>query len=86
MERGRIETDIDKSIPELKRIALYCVDEIREKDIEVAQKSGLGIILVKSKKYFENYEYYKDKYKKFVNDECEYFDGVFEKDKFESKK
>jgi hypothetical protein len=86
LERGRRQTDIDKRIPELKRIALYCVDEVSERDVETAKKLGLGIILVKSKKYFENHEYYKEKYKKIVNDSCCYFDGMSGRDKFEVKR
>ena len=62
LEKGEKQTNIDERIPELKRIALYCMDEIRNKDVQVAKAAGVGIILVKSKKYFENHDYYKDKY------------------------
>ena len=49
LEEGSISTDFDFRIPQLKRIALYCVDEIRKQDIDVAKKEGVGIILVNTK-------------------------------------
>ena len=87
LEKGTKPTDIDKSIPELKKIALYCIDEITDKDIENAKNQGLGIILVSSKKYFENRQYYQEKYKyiKEVSD-YNYFNGSYEKNKFEARR
>jgi len=86
LEQGNDQTDIDEKIPKLKRIALYCVDEIRQQDVEKAQQLGLGIILIPSKKYFENQGYYKEKYKDFDNWNYKYFNDEFEKDEFESKR
>jgi len=86
LEQGRNQTDIDKTIPTLKRIALYCLDEINQKDVEVAQQLGLGIILVKSKKYFENEKYYREKYKNIDKWDYNYFNGMYEKEKFEAKR
>ena len=87
LEQGTKPTDIDKKIPELKRIALYCVDEISEQDIETAKNQGLGIILVSSKKYFENKKFYEEKYKIFEQQrDYNYFNGSYEKNKFEAKR
>ncbi len=87
LEQGREQTDIDEKIPELKRIALYCIDEIREQDVEKAKEKGVGIILVNSRKYIQGRNYYKEKYKyldRMTNDQ--YFDGKSEKDKFEARR
>lgn len=87
LEQGTKPTDIDKQIPELKRIALYCVDEISEQDIETAKSQDLGIILVGSKKYFENKKYYEQKYKIFAQQrDYNYFNGSYEKNKFEARR
>ena len=51
LERGKKETDIDSRIPKLKRIALYCVDQITAKDVETAKIHNIGIMLINSKKY-----------------------------------
>lgn len=51
LEKGRNSTDIDSRIPDLKRIALYCVDKISEKDIETAKNNNVGIMLIDSKNY-----------------------------------
>lgn len=87
LEQGTKPTDIDKKIPELKRIALYCVDEISAQDIEAAKNQDLGIILVSSKKYFENKKYYEDKFK-YINGirDYDYFNGSYEKNKFEARR
>ena len=50
LEQGSEKTDIDKSIPKLSKMALYCVDEIGEDDIERAQSEGIGIFLAYSKR------------------------------------
>ncbi len=50
LEQGKQETDIDKSIPRLKRIAKFCVDQITEEDIREAELQGIGIMLINSKK------------------------------------
>lgn len=57
LEKGKNPTDFDKDIPELKKIALYCVDKISKKDVEAAKINGVGIFLVNSKDYANsNYE------------------------------
>jgi len=87
MEKGRKQTDMDERIPALKRIALYCVDEIREKDIDKAKSMGLGIILVKSKDYLDNQDFYKEKYKNLEDRyDYNYFDGIYRKEQFEEKR
>lgn len=89
LERGSSDTDIDEKIPKLRRIALYCIDEITEKDVKVAEEQGLGIILVNSKKYFQNNEYYEEKYKQVAEShgfDYNYFNGINDKDKFEANR
>ena len=86
LEQGKKQMNLDEKIPRLKRIALYCIDEIKQKNIEVAKKLGLDIILVKSKKYFENKEYYKEKFKYIEKMDYNYFNGYSEREKFESKR
>ena len=51
LERGNNKSDFDKFIPRLKRIALYCLDEIKKEDIEEAKRNNVGIMLVNSSKY-----------------------------------
>lgn len=87
LERGKTKTDIDNFIPQLKRIALYCIDEIRNQDIEKAKANNVGIILVSSSKYAKKSELmYKFQTKDIDAYESNYFDGTFEKDKFEARR
>lgn len=79
LEKGTEETEIDERVPELERIALYCLDKITPRDIEVAKQSGTGIILVNSKKYeqvsrndFSRNGYSENRYN--------YFNGTYERE------
>ena len=56
LEQGREHTDIDSRIPKLKRIALYCVDQITAKDVETAKIHDVGIMLINSKKFNKGME------------------------------
>ena len=56
LEQGSMQTDIDSRIPKLKRIALYCVDQITAKDVEIAKINDIGIMLINSKKYNKGIE------------------------------
>lgn len=56
LEQGREHTDIDSRIPKLKRIALYCVDQITAKDVETAKIHNVGIMLINSKKFNKGME------------------------------
>ncbi len=85
LERGKFDVGIESYIPELKRIALYCLDEIREQDVEVAKKYGVGIILIDSNKYMQKDNKYSNLFKHGIFD-YNYFDGNFEKEKFESER
>ena len=70
LEEGTTPNEMDKYIPELKQIALYCYDELTEADIETAKDKDIGIMLINTKKYkfgnkteirgqsFQKYEYY----------------------------
>ena len=56
LEQGSMQTDIDSRIPKLKRIALYCVDQITAKDVATAKIHNIGIMLINSKKYNKGIE------------------------------
>ena len=82
LEEGTEETEIDKHIPELESIALYCIDNISQKDIEVAKQRGIGIILVDSSKY-EKVQKSKYERNRYRESDYNYFDGSYEKEKHE---
>ena len=68
LEQGREHTDIDSRIPKLKRIALYCVDQITSKDVEVAKVHNVGIMLINSKKFNKGIEMPASVYRHFGRD------------------
>lgn len=88
LEKGSQVTDIDKSIPRLQKMALYCIDNISEQDIKNAKQEGVGIFLVNSKNYHKpdkepssiyrhnNINYWDHKY----------FNGYYEKENFERRR
>ena len=57
LEQGYEEMQIDKYVPRLKSIALYCIDNITENDVEIAKINDVGIILIDTSKYKENENY-----------------------------
>lgn len=69
LEREKKETDIDSRIPKLKRIALYCVDQITAKDVETAKIHNIGIMLINSKKYNKGIEMPSSIYRHLGNDD-----------------
>ena len=69
LEREKKETDIDSRIPKLKRIALYCVDQITAKDVETAKIHNIGIMLINSKKYNKGIEMPASVYRHLGNDD-----------------
>lgn len=85
LEKGTNEVGIESSIPEIKRIALYCLDEIRSQDVEVAKQNNVGIVLVNSRKYQQNNSKYANLFKQDRYD-YNYFDGFYDKDKFEARR
>ena len=68
LEQGREHTDIDSRIPKLKRIALYCVDQITAKDVETAKIHDVGIMLINSKKFNKGIEMPASVYRHFGRD------------------
>lgn len=56
LEQGSMQTDIDSRIPKLKKIALYCIDQITAKDVATAKIHNIGIMLINSKKYNKGIE------------------------------
>lgn len=85
LERGTSELGIEAEIPELKKIALYCVDKIRKQDIEKAKMQDVGIILVSSSGY-KKVDYEKLNPFEHNPDDYSYFDGICEKEKFEARR
>ena len=69
LEQGSMQTDIDSRIPKLKRIALYCVDQITAKDVEIAKIHDVGIMLINSKKYNKGIEMPPSIYRHLKNDD-----------------
>lgn len=69
LEHGRTQTDIDSRIPKLKKIALYCVDQITAKDVETAKIHNIGIMLINSKKYNKGIEMPASVYRHLGNDD-----------------
>ena len=63
----------------------YCLDEIRSQDIDVAKQNNMGIILINSNKYKQDD---KRNINPFQHDQFNYnyFDGSYEKDKFEARR
>lgn len=85
LEKGKKETEIDKEIPRLKRIAVYCLDKINNEAVTNAQDSGIGIILVSTEECkFESS--IPDKYRHVEQYDYNYFVNPFDKGKFESKR
>ena len=89
LEKGKKITDFDKDIPELKKIALYCVDKISKKDVETAKVNGVGIFLVNSKDYANsNYEV-QNLYRNRNSVDYfsyNYFNGYYEKELHEKRR
>ena len=69
LEQGSMQTDIDSRIPKLKRIALYCFDQITAKDVETAKIHNIGIMLINSKKYNKGIEMPSSIYRHLGNDD-----------------
>ena len=85
LERGKRSTPIDNNIPELKRIALFCLDKIDPKMVINAKKEGYGILLVKSSDYKKEPRVNRNNY--FLNDEYDYYQPFMgKKEKFEKKR
>ena len=71
-------------------MALYCVDKITQKDVEVAQRAGVGIFLVNSKDYHKGYDMPSNIYR-HVNKEEDYweknyFNNSLDEEKHERKR
>lgn len=89
LEKGTKQTDMDNNLPNLKKIALYCMDEIREQDVYNAQCAGVGIVLINSGKYKHNgYDTFNSYHRDFDkhDNEQNYFNGFTETEKFEARR
>ena len=85
LEEGYEKNQIDEYIPKLQRLALYCLDEITQKDVEIAKGNGVGIILIDSSKYEE---LAKGNYMRngFSVSKYNYFNGSNERDMYEERR
>ena len=89
LEKGKKQTDFDKDIPELQKIALYCVDKISNEDVAAAKINGVGIFLVNSKDYLSaNYEVQNLYRNRNTIDyySYNYFNGYYEKELHEKRR
>lgn len=82
LEKGAKATSIDEDIPKLKKIALYCLDEIRNLDVESAKNKGVGILLVNTK----NFQLDKKNNSHVDYFNYNYYNGTRDKNAFESKR
>ena len=85
LERGNEETYMDEYIPRLKQIALYCIDEITEKDIQIAKQNNIGIVLIDSSKYQE-YLSSKRMINSYEENKYNYFNGTYDKEYYEERR
>ena len=85
LERGNDETYMDEYIPRLKQIALYCIDEITENDIQIAKQNNVGIVLIDSSKYQE-YLSNKRTINNYEENKYNYFNGTYEKEYYEERR
>ena len=51
IEKGTEPSELDKHFPQLRKIALYCYDKIRRKDIKIAKENNVGIVLVDTSQF-----------------------------------
>lgn len=89
LEKGKKSTDFDKDIPELQKIALYCVDKISNEDVQIAKINGVGVFLVNSKEYANsNYEVQNLYLNRNSIDyfSYNYFNGYYEKELHENRR
>lgn len=51
LEAGNKLLEYADELPKLKKMALYCVDQIKEQDVRIAEANGVGIFLIDTSKY-----------------------------------
>ena len=67
LEQGSKATGLDEDIKELKKMALYCVDDISQQAVDVAKSQGVGIFFVDTKTYDAQIEQSNDTYHSELN-------------------
>lgn len=86
LEKGMKATDIDDAIPKLQKIALYCLDEIKNSDALSAKDNNTGILLVNSYNYKQQENISLYKYRCSIDGwNYNYYDDI-NKDKFDAKR
>lgn len=86
LEQGKDPHPIDKDIETMKRIALYCIDKISEKDVIEAKREGVGILLVSSRLFNHDYETRQRISNLDYQWDYNYFNGIKDKDKYEARR
>jgi hypothetical protein len=85
LEKGKEKNEIDEYIPQLKQIAVYCINNITEEVVESAKRNGLGIIFIESSKYQQDNQY-KQTINGYDQGEYNYFNDTYKKEFYESKR
>ena len=89
-EQGQETTDLDSKIPRLNPIALYCLDTITPRDIDIAKEKNVGIMLVNSKKHSKAEILPPNVYRHYHQDidynELEYINSSFDFSKHSQKR
>ena len=85
LERGEKDTYMDEYTPRLKQIALYCLNEITQQDIEEAKRNNVGILLINTSKYNENTSN-KNTINSIYQEKYNYFDGISDKEYYEERR
>lgn len=89
-EQGQVATDLDSKIPRLNPIALYCLDKITSRDIDIAKEKNIGIMLVNSKKHSKAEILPPNVYRHYHQDidynELEYLNSSFDFNKHSQKR
>lgn len=86
LEQGKNLTDFAEKIPRLKKIALYCVDNITENDVKTAKINGVGIMLINSKRYNKGVEMPKSVYRHLNDNNYLTYMQWFDNDEVEKHK
>ena len=85
LERGEKDTYMDEYIPRLKQIALYCLNEITQQDIEEAKRNNVGILLINTSKYNE-FATNRNTINNIYQEKYNYFDGISDKEYYEERR
>ena len=76
-EKGSIETEMDSKIPTLRKIAVYCFNNINDKHLVSAKENDIGILLINTSKYSNEYATSaRSEFRGFNLGDYNYFEGM----------